>query len=84
MLYDVSMKISYTYEVGPSGARHVIRVLPLTIPGTQRLIVGTVAVDPAPDERTDPDEPTPGEPESEEAEAEDVSQEPDAGPEAVS
>lgn len=53
MLYDVSMKISYTYEVGPSGARHVIRVLPLTLPGAQRLIAGTVGVDPGPDERTD-------------------------------
>ena len=53
MLYDVSMKISYTYEVGPSGARHVIRVLPLTLPGSQRLIAGTVGVDPSPDERTD-------------------------------
>ena len=53
MLYDISMKISYTYEVGPSGARHVIRVLPLTLPKIQRLIAGTVGVDPAPDERTD-------------------------------
>ena len=53
MLYDISMKISYEYEVGPSGARHVLRVLPLTLPKTQRLIAGTVSVDPAPDERTD-------------------------------
>ena len=53
MLYDISMKITYEYEVGPSGARHVLRVLPLTIPKIQRLIVGTVAVDPAPAERTD-------------------------------
>ena len=53
MLYDVSMKISYAYEIGPSGARHVVRVLPLTLPRGQRLIAGTVSVDPAPDERTD-------------------------------
>ena len=53
MLYDISMKISYAYEVGPSGARHVIRVLPLTLPRGQRLIAGTVRVDPQPDERTD-------------------------------
>ena len=53
MLYDVSMKISYAYEVGPSGARHVVRVLPLTLPRGQRLIAGTVSVDPPPDERTD-------------------------------
>jgi transglutaminase-like putative cysteine protease len=53
MLYDISMKISYAYEVGPSGARHVIRVLPLTLTRGQRLIAGTVGVDPQPDERTD-------------------------------
>jgi transglutaminase-like putative cysteine protease len=53
MLYDVSMKISYAYEVGPSGARHVVRVLPLTLPQGQRLIAGSVSVAPVPDERSD-------------------------------
>jgi transglutaminase-like putative cysteine protease len=53
MLYDISMKISYTYEVGPSRARHVIRVLPLNLPGLQRLIAGSVSISPTPEERTD-------------------------------
>lgn len=53
MLYDISMKITYAYEVGPSGARHVLRALPLTLPRGQRLIAGNVSIDPAPDERTD-------------------------------
>jgi transglutaminase-like putative cysteine protease len=52
-LYDITMKITYTYEVGASGARHVVRVLPLTLPKGQRLIAGTVNVDPQPEERTD-------------------------------
>jgi transglutaminase-like putative cysteine protease len=53
MLYDISMKITYEYEVAASGARHVVRVLPLTLPSTQRLIAGTVSFLPAPDERAD-------------------------------
>jgi len=53
MLYDITMKITYTYEVGVSGARHVVRVLPLTLAKGQRLIAGTVSVDPQPEERTD-------------------------------
>jgi transglutaminase-like putative cysteine protease len=53
MLYDVSMTIEYTYEVAASGARHVVRVLPLTLNGGQRLIAGTVTILPAPDERSD-------------------------------
>jgi transglutaminase-like putative cysteine protease len=53
MLYDVSMKISYTYEVAASGARQLIRVLPLTLDKGQRLVAGTVMFTPLPDERAD-------------------------------
>jgi transglutaminase-like putative cysteine protease len=53
MLYDVSMRIGYSYEVMASGARQVIRVLPLTVEGSQRLIAGTVSFSPPPDERAD-------------------------------
>jgi transglutaminase-like putative cysteine protease len=53
MLYDVSMKISYSYEVPASGSRQIVRVLPLTLDKGQRLIAGTVAFGPGPDERTD-------------------------------
>lgn len=53
MLYDITMKITYAYEVGASGARHVVRVLPLTLPRGQRLIAGSLAIDPQPEERTD-------------------------------
>lgn len=53
MLYDVSMHIEYTYEVGASNARQIIRVLPLTLAAGQRLIAGTVTFAPAPDERSD-------------------------------
>jgi transglutaminase-like putative cysteine protease len=53
MLYDLTLKITYTYDVPASGSRHVMRLLPATIPGRQRLIAGTVQTTPKPDERTD-------------------------------
>ena len=53
MLYDVTMKIRYSYEVAASGARHVVRVLPLTLENGQRLIAGNITISPGPDERTD-------------------------------
>jgi transglutaminase-like putative cysteine protease len=53
MLYDISMKIGYTYEVPASGARHIVRVMPLTLEAGQQLIAGSVTITPSPDERTD-------------------------------
>lgn len=53
MLYDISMTILYSYDVPASGARHVVRVLPLTLEHGQRLIAGNVTFSPGPDERTD-------------------------------
>lgn len=53
MLYDVKLKIAYDYDVPASGARHMVRVLPMSIPGRQRLIAGAVSILPLPDERQD-------------------------------
>lgn len=53
MLYDISLRITYAYEVPASGGRHVVRVLPLSLPGRQRLIAGTVNFTPSPAERSD-------------------------------
>src|SRR6218665_2421272 len=53
MLYDINLKITYSYEVPASGGRHVVRVLPLSLPDRQRLIAGTVSFSPAPEERND-------------------------------
>jgi transglutaminase-like putative cysteine protease len=52
MLYDLSLHMGYVYDVPASGARHVIRVLPLSLPDRQRLVAGSVTVSPATDERT--------------------------------
>lgn len=50
MLYDLSLHMGYAYDVPASGARHVIRLLPLSLPDRQRLIAGSVTVSPATDE----------------------------------
>ena len=53
MLYDINLRITYTYEVPVSGGRHVVRVLPVSLPDRQRLVAGTVTCTPAPEERSD-------------------------------
>ena len=52
MLYDLSLHMGYVYDVPASGARHVIRVLPLSLPDRQRLVAGAVTVTPTAEERT--------------------------------
>ncbi|MEB2845635.1 transglutaminase family protein [Rhizobiales bacterium RZME27] len=52
MLYDLSLHMGYVYDVPASGARHVIRVLPLSLPDRQRLIAGSVTVTPKAEEKT--------------------------------
>ena len=51
MLYDLSLHMGYTYDTPAHGARHIIRVLPLSIPGRQRLVAGSIDVSPTPEER---------------------------------
>ncbi|MCQ2002733.1 transglutaminase family protein [Rhizobium sp. NRK18] len=51
MLYDLSMHLGYQYDTPASGARHILRVLPITIPDRQRLIAGSLTVTPKPEER---------------------------------
>ena len=53
MLYDVNLKITYSYDVPASGGRHIVRVLPVSLPGRQRLVAGTLACAPTPEERSD-------------------------------
>ncbi|WP_075291257.1 transglutaminase family protein [Pararhizobium arenae] len=53
MLYDINLKITYAYEVPASGGRHVVRVLPVSLPDRQRLIAGSVSFAPNPEERSD-------------------------------
>ncbi|MBC2772241.1 transglutaminase family protein [Rhizobium sp. AQ_MP] len=50
MLYDLSLHIGYRYEVPASGAHHMLRLLPLSLPDRQRLVAGAITVTPEPDE----------------------------------
>lgn len=53
MLYDISLHMGYLYDTPASGARHILRLLPLSIPDRQRLIVGSVTIAPGAEERSD-------------------------------
>ncbi|MDK4711221.1 transglutaminase family protein [Rhizobium sp. CNPSo 4039] len=52
MLYDLSLHMGYIYDVSASGARHILRVMPLSLPNRQRLIAGSVKITPGPDEQS--------------------------------
>ena len=48
MLYDIKLGINYIFQAPAAGARQILHAMPLTIPGRQRLIAGSVDIDPAP------------------------------------
>ena len=50
MLYDISLRIAYSYDHPADSSRHLIRLAPADLPGEQRQVVGTLNVDPKPDE----------------------------------
>lgn len=52
MQYDLSLHMGYRYDVPASGSHHILRVLPLSLPGRQRLVAGAVTIEPKPDETT--------------------------------
>lgn len=51
MLYDISLHIGYLYDTPASGARHILRLMPLSLPERQRLVAGSISVLPNADER---------------------------------
>lgn len=48
MLYDVRLDLHYDYEAPVHGGRHLIRVAPITVPGTQRVIASRLSFEPRP------------------------------------
>lgn len=48
MLYDIRLTLEYDYDAPVHGGRHHIRVTPANVPGLQRVIAASLAVDPAP------------------------------------
>ncbi len=53
MLYDIRLSISYIYAGSAVGGRHLVRVMPLDVPGQQRLIAGLLDITPRPEEWQD-------------------------------
>jgi transglutaminase-like putative cysteine protease len=53
MQYDIRLKLHYDYDGATGGARHQVRVLPVTLAGTQRVVAASLSFDPQPSERSD-------------------------------
>lgn len=53
MLYDITLSITYEYESPADAGRHALRLMPAAIHGEQRLVVGSLDLDPLPEERFD-------------------------------
>ncbi|MFK4810509.1 transglutaminase N-terminal domain-containing protein [Devosia sp. ZW T5_3] len=48
MLYDVRLDLHYDYDAPVHGGRHLIRVAPISVPGTQRVIAASLSFEPRP------------------------------------
>jgi transglutaminase-like putative cysteine protease len=53
MRYDISLKIEYRYQSAATFGRHLLRLMPLNLPGEQRLVSGLLTTTPEADERLD-------------------------------
>lgn len=56
MLYDIKLVIDYTFQAPAAGARQILHAMPMTISGRQRLIAGSIDIDPEPSMRRDRDD----------------------------
>ncbi|MDC7744847.1 transglutaminase family protein [Rhizobium binxianense] len=52
MLYDLTLRMGYSYDVPASGARHIMRLMPLSLTNRQRLVAGSITISPTPDEQS--------------------------------
>lgn len=53
MIYDIRLNITHSYAQPAGNSRHLLRVLPQTVPGRQQLSSHLIDVSPMPDNRTD-------------------------------
>jgi transglutaminase-like putative cysteine protease len=51
MNYDLRVEFEYEYRPPVAGGRHLVRIAPMTVPDSQRVIASSIAFDPVPDER---------------------------------
>lgn len=50
MRYDVRLRIAYDYESPVSAGRHLLRLIPITQAGVQRVVASSLSYDPQPEE----------------------------------
>lgn len=53
MLFDVTLRISYQFGDHPATGRQILRVLPKSLPGRQRVVAASLSFRPRPHERRD-------------------------------
>jgi transglutaminase-like putative cysteine protease len=51
VLYDIGLRITYTYASPAAGGRHLLRMMPADLPNRQRLVAGHLSIEPRPDEQ---------------------------------
>jgi transglutaminase-like putative cysteine protease len=52
MLYDIRLALHYEYEAPVQGGRHLVRIVPVSIPGMQRVIAASLRFEPRPERET--------------------------------
>ncbi|EJJ26621.1 transglutaminase family protein [Rhizobium sp. CF142] len=52
VLYDLTLHMGYAYDTPASGARHIMRLMPLSLANRQRLVAGSISISPQPDEQS--------------------------------
>lgn len=52
MLYDIRLRLTYDYDAPVHGGRHLVRVMPITLPGVQRVVAAGLSFDPRPQRET--------------------------------
>ena len=53
MLYDIGLRITYSYDRPAVGGRHLLRLMPADLPGVQRRVTSSLTIEPRPAERSD-------------------------------
>ena len=51
MLYDIGLRITYSYATPAAGGRHILYMTPADLPGRQRAVTSLLEITPMPDER---------------------------------
>jgi hypothetical protein len=51
MLYDIGLRITYSYATPAAGGRHILYMTPADLPGRQRAITSLLEISPMPNER---------------------------------